>query len=374
MRVAFRKAPRGRRGSANPATVALQAGFDAAAEGEQPVARRSRRKPSFIESLSAVFLAGVTLLALVLTLGLGVEPTDAVRLAVVGAAAMLSVSVLSMAATMAGDMMFGGARSRTRSGRSRSSSRSGARSKSKSGSRSTTSRKRTQTRVPRGLVRRIDRRAGKLIRKHRDVLARKRQQACHHHEYGCVDHAKWKREQDTFIDTVILEGVSDSNRTALKRRARLVNAWRRRIDAAASEAERSRADAGVGMDFRPGMDGSEYEAYCGRILAEAGWKVWNKGDSGDQGVDLVAERDGVTVAIQCKRYRSSVGNSAVQEIYAGKATVSASAMAAVVTNAPYTRSAKELAGVTGVFLLHHDELPQLDDIVSGSGPVLAAAA
>jgi len=366
MRVAFRKAPRGRRGSANPATVALQAGFDAAAEGEQPVARRSRRKPSFIESLSAVFLAGVTLLALVLTLGLGVEPTDAVRLAVVGAAAMLSVSVLSMAATMAGDMMFGGARSRARSRTQSGRSRSSSRSKSQ--------RKRTQTRVPRGLVRRIDRRAGKLIRKHRDVLARKRQQACHHHEYGCIDHAKWKREQDTFIDTVILEGVSDGNRTALKRRARLINAWRRRIDAAASEAERSRADAGVGMDFRPGMDGSEYEAYCARILVEAGWKVWNKGDSGDQGVDLVAERDGVTVAIQCKRYRSSVGNSAVQEIYAGKATVSASAMAAVVTNAPYTRSAKELAGVTGVFLLHHDELPQLVDIVSGSGPVLAAAA
>jgi len=333
------------------------------------VARRSRRKPSFIESLSAVFLAGVTLLSLVLTLGLGVAPADAVRLAVVGAAAMLSVSVISMAATMAGQMMFGGAKSRSRSTSRR---RSGARSSSRSRARGQRSRRRE--RVPRGLVRRIDRRAGQRIRKHRDVLARKRQQACHHHEYGCVDHAKWTREQDTFIDTVILEGVSDDNRKALKRRARLVNAWRRRIDAAASESERNRASAGVGMDFRPGMDGSEYEAYCARILAEAGWKVWNKGDSGDQGVDLVAERDGVTVAIQCKRYRSSVGNSAVQEIYAGKATVSASALAAVVTNAPYTRSAKELAGVTGVFLLHHDELPQLVDIVNGAGPVLAAAA
>jgi restriction system protein len=144
---------------------------------------------------------------------------------------------------------------------------------------------------------------------------------------------------------------------------RLIAAWRRRIDAAANEADRSRANIGKGLHFQPGMEGFEYEAFVSRILTDAGWKVWNKGDSGDQGVDVVAEGFGVIVAIQCKRYQGSVGNSAVQEIYAGRLIIDPRARAAVCSNAEYTRSAKQLAAATGVLLMHHDDLPNLKQLV-----------
>ncbi len=39
--------------------------------------------------------------------------------------------------------------------------------------------------------------------------------------------------------------------------------------------------------------------------------------SGDYGVDVLAEKEGVTYAVQCKRYDGPVGVKAVQEAYAG---------------------------------------------------------
>ena len=40
--------------------------------------------------------------------------------------------------------------------------------------------------------------------------------------------------------------------------------------------------------------------------------------SGDYGVDILAEKDGITYAIQCKCYQAPVGIKAVQEAYAGR--------------------------------------------------------
>jgi restriction system protein len=318
---------------------------------EATVARRSRRKAGFLESLLAVFIAAVTLASLALTALLGVTYPDAVRLSSVGVGAIMAVYVLSVGISLA-HARFPAARPR--------SSKAGAKTRA--------------AHLPRGLVRRIDRRAGQRIRSHGALLARKRSQSWDPQARGRIDQAKWRREQDVFIDDVILEGVPEVHRKALKRRDGLISAWRRRIDAAVNQQDDARASAGHGIDFRPGMEGFEYEAYCARVLTDAGWKVWNKGDSGDQGVDLVAERGGVLIAIQCKRYRGSVGNSAVQEIYAGRLTVDARARAAVVSNADYTRSAKELATATGVLLLHHDELPQLADLVAKTPAVMRKAA
>jgi len=53
-----------------------------------------------------------------------------------------------------------------------------------------------------------------------------------------------------------------------------------------------------------------------------------------------------------------VGNAAVQEAIAGKAFVGAD-LAVVVSPAPFTRSAIELANVAGVRLMHHEQLAEL---------------
>ena len=107
------------------------------------------------------------------------------------------------------------------------------------------------------------------------------------------------------------------------------------------------------------MTGLEYESWVSEKLQGLGWKTRVTQGSGDQGVDVIAERGDITVAIQCKKYSSPVGNKSVQEAHAGKGYINADA-AAVVTNASFTRSAYELAQSVGIQLLHHEELDKLN--------------
>ena len=64
--------------------------------------------------------------------------------------------------------------------------------------------------------------------------------------------------------------------------------------------------------------------------------------------------------LQCKLYSRPVGNNAVQQAIAGQRFELAT-HAVVVSNAAFTRSARELAAAAGVLLLHHDELPSLGE-------------
>ena len=66
------------------------------------------------------------------------------------------------------------------------------------------------------------------------------------------------------------------------------------------------------------MSGEEFESFCAKVLQDNGFENVNMTKaSGDQGVDIIAFKDGVRYAIQCKRYSNSVGNKAVQEVIAG---------------------------------------------------------
>lgn len=70
------------------------------------------------------------------------------------------------------------------------------------------------------------------------------------------------------------------------------------------------------LDF---IEGHEFEKYCAQLLKKRGFcEVSLTPGSGDYGVDVLAEKDGVTYAIQCKAYSSPVGVKAVQEAYAGR--------------------------------------------------------
>jgi restriction system protein len=63
--------------------------------------------------------------------------------------------------------------------------------------------------------------------------------------------------------------------------------------------------------------------------------------------------------VQCKFYTKPVSNKAVQEVAAARLHEGAD-QAVVVSNAAYTKSARQLAGTTGVLLLHHDDLASFD--------------
>lgn len=73
------------------------------------------------------------------------------------------------------------------------------------------------------------------------------------------------------------------------------------------------------MGFLDGLEGHEFEYFCAKLLKESGFiEVEVTKGSGDYGVDILAEKDGVTYAVQCKCYTDPVGVKAVQEAYAGR--------------------------------------------------------
>ncbi len=91
------------------------------------------------------------------------------------------------------------------------------------------------------------------------------------------------------------------------------------------------------------MEGTQFEKYCAHLLEKRGFIDVNiTKASGDFGVDILAEKDGVTYAIQCKRYADPVGVKAIQEAFAGREYYDRM-VGAVLTNQYFTAPAVEAA-------------------------------
>lgn len=108
------------------------------------------------------------------------------------------------------------------------------------------------------------------------------------------------------------------------------------------------------------MDGFDFEYYCADLLAANGFiDVHVTRSSGDYGIDILAEKDGVTYAIQCKRYTGLVGIKAVQEAYAGRDYYDRM-VGAVLTNQYFTKSAVQAARKLKILLWDRDYLQGME--------------
>lgn len=109
------------------------------------------------------------------------------------------------------------------------------------------------------------------------------------------------------------------------------------------------------------MDGHQFEYACADILKANGYKhVKVTRSSGDFGVDVIAEKDKVRYAIQCKRYNHKLDNTPIQEVVSGLAYYQCD-KGAVMTNQYFTEPAKQLAQVNDIELLDRDTLSHMVD-------------
>lgn len=106
------------------------------------------------------------------------------------------------------------------------------------------------------------------------------------------------------------------------------------------------------------MTGIEFEEFLVRLFKRQGYRATMTKSSGDFGADLVVKGNGETIVVQAKRYKSSVGVKAVQEIIAAIRMYDADA-AWVVTNSYFTKQAQTLAAHNDVRLIDRDELMQM---------------
>lgn len=210
-----------------------------------------------------------------------------------------------------------------------------------------------------------------IVIKHIKVLSMKRQQMVFQDEYGVESYDKWNVELAYFFDRVLVPGLNKwleqeqtypfhncfiIEKLVIEREDGSVKQTLEFIDRIV------RTEGFVDAQDFSNMGGHDYEHYVANLVRECGWAALVTKASGDHGADIVAEKKGFRLAIQCKRYTSLVGNKSVQEVYAAK-TYYKCDMACVVTNSGFTIPAKEIANNTGVALIHHSFLVSfLEDI------------
>lgn len=107
------------------------------------------------------------------------------------------------------------------------------------------------------------------------------------------------------------------------------------------------------------MSGIEFEKYCAYILSKNDFtEIKITPASGDHGIDILALKNEITYAIQCKCYSDNVGNAAVQQAHTGKSLYHKD-IAVVMTNRYFTAQAIEEAKSLGVKLWDRDKLIEM---------------
>jgi len=189
-------------------------------------------------------------------------------------------------------------------------------------------------------------------------------ESTHADRYGTVRQDGWAREKATFIDSRIAPRLRDAGY------GNLLPALLPTID---TEIERranalvdpSRSEAAAGTGYLNGADHeaidpelSDYATRCASALQSAGWTTDPSPAAYSKAVDIFAERDGRKLLLQCKGGGAPVGVEAVQQVYTLKDRRHVD-IAAIVTHAPFTRAAQQMASANGVHALHDEDLMRL---------------
>jgi hypothetical protein len=153
---------------------------------------------------------------------------------------------------------------------------------------------------------------------------------------------KWK-DRLSFLNKV--RDAQEEYEAAAKRHARLVDLLSSRRYQLAHSNWRS-------------LRGTAFEDFIAEIFEELGFAVEKTKATGDQGVDLIVSGRGRRIAVQTKGYKDSVGNKAVQEVYAGM-TFYDCRECVVVTNSYFTSGAVDLARSVGCRLIDGRKIPRL---------------
>ncbi|MUG03981.1 hypothetical protein GM556_00240 [Bombella sp. ESL0378] len=206
----------------------------------------------------------------------------------------------------------------------------------------------------------------RLIVQHQNTLAQRRQTCLTKDHYGIIHKKRWNTELDYFCRAILRPALNQQTlgqfwpilqKPIMRRIHRVTKTLLKRQQNALTQLQDSASDLPP-EQFTTAMDPLDYERFCAGLLCKAGWKAVATPPGSDQGVDILAEQAGIHFVVQCKLYTRPVGNKAVQEIFTARQHRHAH-YAAVVSNAGYTRSARQLAHATGVHLLHHSQLTTL---------------
>jgi HJR/Mrr/RecB family endonuclease len=108
------------------------------------------------------------------------------------------------------------------------------------------------------------------------------------------------------------------------------------------------------------LRGDDFEKLLCRLFEAMGYVVQHVGKSGDQGGDVIANKDGERILIQAKCYRDwSVGNAAVQQAVAAMKYYDCNKTMVITTSVNFTKEAVALAQANATELVSKPRLSEL---------------
>lgn len=210
-------------------------------------------------------------------------------------------------------------------------------------------------------------------------LALKKSQLSYVDHYGDTIDSDWKREIKSFANTKYL-GLQDFS---YKKTLRTLIKYCRDNDLSSYVFQTSKPDIELicdaiewhvesylidndsydeDNDVDETITPEKFEKFVAMHLKKLGWDSRVTKLTGDQGADVVAEKNNIRMVVQCKLYSQPVGNDAVQQVFSAKSFYDAD-VAIVISNADYTKSARQLSESNGVILLHYTQLEDFDEII-----------
>ena len=107
------------------------------------------------------------------------------------------------------------------------------------------------------------------------------------------------------------------------------------------------------------LNGWDFEKYTASLLKKIGYtKINVTSGSGDFGADIIAEKDGIRCAIQCKRFNNSVGPKVIGEVLRGMNRYECS-KGIIITNNYFTNQAIKEAQISNVELWDRNKIINL---------------
>lgn len=183
--------------------------------------------------------------------------------------------------------------------------------------------------------------------------------------YGTMHLDGWEREKALFVHSRLSVRLGETGyRDMLPALRPAIDAEIERQANASVEPPSFGSDTGTALAYcavsTPEIDPdlSTFATRCTSLLQKAGWKTEPGSAGTGKTIDILAERNGHKLLLQCKGSGAPVGVEAVQQVFALKDRRRID-VAAIVTHAPFTRAAQQMASANGVHALHDDGLMQL---------------
>ena len=108
-----------------------------------------------------------------------------------------------------------------------------------------------------------------------------------------------------------------------------------------------------------GLEHWEFEKYIGDLFTKLGYKTQVIGGSYDEGIDVIAEKDGIKHYIQCKHYRNPVGVEKIRDFYGAITAKYSNEKAFFITTGYFTEEAERFVLDKNIELIDRPKLIRL---------------